>query len=997
MATLGSKIVLFGGTVGGNETWEFDGTTWTERTPATIPSARQLHSMAAAAGKIVMFGGFVSGSGATNETWLWDGNDWSQPTLSSAPSPRRSAAFASVGTGAVLFGGMARVSSSNVYYGDTWVWDGNSWSSPTTTTAPSAREYAAMTSLGSGALLFGGDASGYYVGDSWLWNGSTWSQVTTTSAPAARTGHAMATLGTKVTLFGGSTNSGEEGDTWTFDGSAWSLALPQQAPAVGAQGHAMAALAGNVVACGSGLDVANATWVFDGVKWSQHVTTSSPCGRNGHVMATLGTKVVLFGGLGSNDTWEWDGADWKQRVLPIAPPARAYAAMAPLGTSLVLFGGMTGSAYTPAVSNDMWSYDGTSWSFLAPTTKPSARQQHGMVPVAGNRLVMFGGKAADNTAFGDTWEWDGSSWTQKMLSTSPSPRSQFAMTALGQRAALFGGAPPTGGFLSDLWIYDGAAWTVRTAATAPAGRSLGAMAPLGNGALLVGGGSIEEPWLLRDTFDDGSPCTSDVDCDSGFCTDGFCCNARCNGVCEACAAKVTGATDGTCAAVTKGTDPHGSCLDDGAPTCARDGFCDGARGCERYASTTCNSNACTTGSDCASGFCVDGVCCDRACNGGCEACTKALKGSGVDGICGGALAGTNPRGVCVADPGYPGSCQSDGTCDGAGACRKFAPLGIACGPSTCASGTIVGPACDGAGSCSQLTHSCAPYASCKDASSCAANCTTGSDCAQGSYCVSGRCVSQLANGEAATDATACQSGFVADGVCCDRACGGICEACDLATTKGTCTPVLGKPEATHGACPGAPASGDACAAKTCDGKTGASCEAFVGPEVVCRASACASDVQTLEAKCESKGTCPASTSLPCSPYACGTSECKASCVQNTDCASGFVCDVAHAKCISGTTCDGEHTVTSPRGDQTDCTPFKCGSGGCLESCEDSSQCVVPAICDPVAGKCVAPATTSGSGGCSAGRVATSGPGWLCAALVALAMQRRRRASSQPPT
>jgi hypothetical protein len=254
-------------------------------------------------------------------------------------------------------------------------------------------------------------------------------------------------------------------------------------------------------------------------------------------------------------------------------------------------------------------------------------------------------------------------------------------------------------------------------------------------------------------------------------------------------------------------------------------------------------------------------------------------------------------------------------------------------------------------------------------------------------------VTQLANGEAATDAAACQSGFVADGVCCDRACGGVCEACDLASTKGTCTPVLGTPKSAHGSCPSAPTGGDPCAAKACDGKTGASCEAYVGPEVVCRASACAAGVQTLEAKCESKGTCPASTSLPCSPYACGADACKSSCVVETDCAAGFVCDVTHAKCISGTTCDGDHTVTSPRGDQTDCTPFKCGASGCLESCMDSSQCVAPAICDPATSKCVAPAATSGSGGCTVGQLATTGPAWLLAALVALARQRRRASTS----
>lgn len=44
------------------------------------------------------------------------------------------------------------------------------------------------------------------------------------------------------------------------------------------------------------------------------------------------------------------------------------------------------------------------------------------------------------------------------------------------------------------------------------------------------------------------------------------------------------------------------------------------------------------------------------------------------------------------------------------------------------------------------------------------------------------------NGTACTDGGECQSGICADDVCCDAACDGTCESCDLAATEGTCTP-----------------------------------------------------------------------------------------------------------------------------------------------------------------------------------------------------------------
>ena len=51
-------------------------------------------------------------------------------------------------------------------------------------------------------------------------------------------------------------------------------------------------------------------------------------------MATLGSKVVLFGGLGNGthaDTWEWDGSSWTRKTPAASPPRRSGAMMATLG------------------------------------------------------------------------------------------------------------------------------------------------------------------------------------------------------------------------------------------------------------------------------------------------------------------------------------------------------------------------------------------------------------------------------------------------------------------------------------------------------------------------------------------------------------------------------------------------------------------------------------------------------------------------------------------
>lgn len=71
-----NRIVMFGG-VNLTDTWEFDGTAWTQRFPANSPSARTYHSMVydRIRQRVLLHGGNVSGA-ANGETWEWDGANW---------------------------------------------------------------------------------------------------------------------------------------------------------------------------------------------------------------------------------------------------------------------------------------------------------------------------------------------------------------------------------------------------------------------------------------------------------------------------------------------------------------------------------------------------------------------------------------------------------------------------------------------------------------------------------------------------------------------------------------------------------------------------------------------------------------------------------------------------------------------------------------------------------------------------------------------------------
>jgi hypothetical protein len=68
------EMVLFGGDATDflDDTWSYDGSTWTEKSPTTSPPAREAASMAydPAIGKVVLFGGFGAG-GPYGDTWTY--------------------------------------------------------------------------------------------------------------------------------------------------------------------------------------------------------------------------------------------------------------------------------------------------------------------------------------------------------------------------------------------------------------------------------------------------------------------------------------------------------------------------------------------------------------------------------------------------------------------------------------------------------------------------------------------------------------------------------------------------------------------------------------------------------------------------------------------------------------------------------------------------------------------------------------------------------------
>ena len=598
------------------------------------------------------------------------------------------------------------------------------------------------------------------------------------------------------------------------------------------------------------------------------------------------------------------------------------------------------------------------------------------------------------------------------------------------------------------------------------GRYLHTATLLPSGRVLVAGGfsaETESSAELYVSLSNGTACSAGSDCTSGNCMDGYCCNTACAGACDYC--NLAGSL-GTCSLAPAGDPGAPSCApytcqsSVSCPTsCATDAQCTSANYCVSGAcvARSANGATCTAGDQCTSNNCVDGVCCSSACAGQCEACNVA----GAVGTCSGVVGA--PHGTRAACAGT-GTCAA--TCNGSDrlSCGAFPGVGIVCGAASCAAGTETSTTyCNGLGACAATTTtSCGAYVC--GGSACRSSCGTSADCATGYACKSGVCVTKgdlgtLCGGDAectsghctpASSSTSvcctvaacasgsycadrgagsavgtclaklgekcgatsdCLSGFCADGVCCNSACAGQCETCDVPGAAGTCNGINGKPRGARPAC--SDGAGDVCAALACSGADDRTkCVAFAnGPGTECAPASCKVDHASSASSCDGKGKCVAGASTPCGDYGCDATTCKTRCAVDGDCATGLRCDTPSKRCVAPTaTCstDGTSSLSADRATTTSCAPFRCNlvSGACFTACAANDQCAGGLSC--VAGACVSPDAgvpsdtgalaetppTASSGGCGLSRRAELPAGGVSLAAIALAgllMRRRRRA------
>jgi cysteine-rich repeat protein len=499
--------ILFGGSESTrllNDTWEYDGVSWTLLSPTASPSPRAQHAMAydSAAKRVVIFGGSTIAndvSGSLNETWTFNGATWTQVVTATQPDARIQSAMAydSFRDRMVLFGGL----DSSGRFSDTWELNGATWTKVTFSVTPDKRSDHAITFDNNAKVLvmFGGikdfSVRAIPLNDLWIYDGAIWQKLSPAlPVPTGLYGHSMVFDESKhvSVLFGGSTFiDNPVNDTWLLTNpgpqSMWIAIKTLEPPSVTDAAmvfdnvRSKALLFGGQEPAGA---VTNRSWQYDGRVWRQLAVATTDPYRTRHAMTFDPMRgVVLFGGgtapsaaRSSNETWIFNDAKWTLQTPTFSPSPRASHGMVfdDRRGKTVLFGGeLEPIDRIPVFDDETWEFDGD-WNKIATVSAPSKRSGHAMAYDAKrNVIVLFGGSTTgDNReALDDTWEFNStaSTWTEIVATAAkPTPRIGAAMTFDYKRGVvvLFGGETKNG-LSKESWEFDGEQWRQQVPLNAP--------------------------------------------------------------------------------------------------------------------------------------------------------------------------------------------------------------------------------------------------------------------------------------------------------------------------------------------------------------------------------------------------------------------------------------------------------------------------------------------------------------------------------------------------
>jgi Galactose oxidase, central domain len=434
---------------------------WVEITPEKLPDCvnegavvYQEHNQT-----LMATGGVCSVTQSFNDqTWEWNGTTWTEIKTSMVLGRGTGMALAydSLRQYALIYGGTDMLETEP--RSTTHIYGAKNWRFAFTAVRPTARSLFTLTGdPGNNAVWMMGGLNEYsagYESDFWGYRGGQWFRSTAKDLPTNCDAPVAAfdTDRSKLILACWPATSINI-EMYEFDGTAFkNIATTKKKPEARRQPAMVYDQSLKKIVLFGGYDGSNFrddTWTWNGTDWTE-VKKDKPPNRSLHAMwyDPLQKKTIIYGGVGRenidekvkrfNDMWAFNGTGWT-KLNPSSNPGERLGpqyAVDPNTGKLLLFGGLKSEVTNEDkdiriqyYDNETWEWNGAAntWTKLSPATSPTPRENGRLVydPVAG-KLMLFGGFGG--FFFGDVWYWTGSNWevrpdvgSDRRRSSGPAP------------------------------------------------------------------------------------------------------------------------------------------------------------------------------------------------------------------------------------------------------------------------------------------------------------------------------------------------------------------------------------------------------------------------------------------------------------------------------------------------------------------------------------------------------------------------------------------------
>ena len=288
--------------------------TWMTMSGAVAPSGITGYSWVSGGGELFLWGG---SSGFFNPVqdgyrYDWVADTWSSMSMAGAPSARTGAAMAWTGSKVFVWGGITPQLFGGTLHQDGFLYDPatDSWTTISTTNAPSPRQVADVHYIGGKVYVWGGqDEFNSPINDGAVYDVATdtWSPISATNSPSSPSNFRTSLgVGTRIFFF-----FGDEGFLYDTDTDTWTQISDVGAPQDRTEYSAVWDGGNEVIIWGGragGSYFGNGTvYHLDTDTWANFSLANEPMARRNHAAVWTGADMLIFGGADGSNVYQEPG------------------------------------------------------------------------------------------------------------------------------------------------------------------------------------------------------------------------------------------------------------------------------------------------------------------------------------------------------------------------------------------------------------------------------------------------------------------------------------------------------------------------------------------------------------------------------------------------------------------------------------------------------------------------------------------------------------------